>query len=526
MHFGDIEGSLRRKNMKQNKLYGMYEKYRNKIIAVAVVLLLMGIVSAASGIFSRTSDKSTRQTDSSDINNISNDPTTNMEAEKASSDAGMNIHSRPGRALDVENSEAQDTDAVTDKDNTPPGNPLDFADQELANCVIKQAGFKESAQPTDQLCASILELDTTGHTLTTLEDLAYFTNLEKLTVNNQGNGLNLKGINKATSLKSLTLCNCQLSEVDRIAELTDLEYLDLSSSRETYVQDYSSLAALTNLKSLNLRWDGYNAYNPYHLVDGSFINHLNALEELDIYETGIENYSLEGLSNLKRLTISECDMDNILGQLEISGALEKLEYLNTTTGSGSNNVMTYLTDDGMRTLLSKAVSLQELRGFNINNLTTLEGIEQLKALKQLELDNYLAFSLPLSEYSRLSGLIGLEELRLTGEANMAEPENHPDDFQFLSGLAALKRLEVRVYKGMSISCFADLTNLEILNLIGNVQYPIDVDIADISKLTSLKQLNYSGVRFKSSAPLDDLTELKVQEFGLGGCPSLFEIEVA
>ena len=79
---------------------------------------------------------------------------------------------------------------------------------------------------------------------------------------------------------------------------------------------------------------------------------------------------------------------------------------------------------------------------------------------------------------------------------------------------------------MSISCFADLTNLEILNLIGNVQYPIDVDIADISKLTSLKQLNYSGVRFKNSAPLDDLTELKVQEFGLGECPSLFEIEVA
>ena len=99
------------------------------------------IVSAASGIFSRTSDKSTRQTDSSDINNISNDPTTNMEAEKASSDAGMNIHSRPGRALDVENSEAQDTDAVTDKDNTPPGNPLDFADQEVANCVIKQNSF-------------------------------------------------------------------------------------------------------------------------------------------------------------------------------------------------------------------------------------------------------------------------------------------------------------------------------------------------------------------------------------------------
>ena len=79
---------------------------------------------------------------------------------------------------------------------------------------------------------------------------------------------------------------------------------------------------------------------------------------------------------------------------------------------------------------------------------------------------------------------------------------------------------------MSISCFADLTNLEILNLIGSVQYPIDVDIADISKLTSLKQLNYSGVRFKSSAPLDDLTELKVQEFGLGEWPSLFEIEVA
>ena len=79
---------------------------------------------------------------------------------------------------------------------------------------------------------------------------------------------------------------------------------------------------------------------------------------------------------------------------------------------------------------------------------------------------------------------------------------------------------------MSISCFADLTNLEILNLIGSVQYPIDVDIADISKLTSLKQLNYSGVRFKSSAPLDNLTELKVQEFGLGECLSLFEIEVA
>lgn len=384
------------------------------------------------------------------------------------------------------------------------GNPVTFEDSEMQSCIKKHLGISSDDIVTDEMCKSITGIDTSGYVLTTLADLELFPNLTELYVDNSGRELNLKGINKIPNVVSITLRNCQLSEIDRLSDLSSLEYLDLSTDESfgTQINDYSSLANLTNLKHLDLSWTAYNVYNPYDLVDASFINHLSNLEELNIYETGIDNYSLDALSHLKRLTISHCNVDQILQQISSSGSLEILEYLNI---SGTN---TDMTDTGF-SLLSMATNLRELN-INCSELTTLTGLGNLQNLEILHLDN--GSELPLSEYEELSKLKKLTDLSLT--SCPIQPAGS-DDYAFLNSITSLVTLAIPAYDGMCIDCFTGLDKLETLQIGYHYSsYPDEIDITGIEKFKSLKLFKYGGVKFKSSAPLDDLDDLIVEEIKL------------
>ena len=329
------------------------------------------------------------------------------------------------------------------------GTPVTFEDTEFQKFIAKQLGISSGVTITDKMCESITELECSKVHLTTLADLKMFPNLTKLYVDNLGYELELKGINKVTNLTSLTLKNCGLSEVDRIAELTKLEYLDISGRKN--VIDYSTLSALSNLKYLDISGDGYNKFS---LVDGSFINSLTNLEELNIYHVSIDKYSFVKLKNLRSLTIGNCHADNVLKQLCDSGGITSLEKFDLYDSEGSvfddRNVYQNLTNDGIKKYLSKAVNLKFLKiNHNMYNITSLEGIGNLKNLEVLYLNTNNAFQLPLSAYNELSKLTNLKKLTLEGsvteEARVNNKTITPNDYAFLNKMTSLEVLCIEAY---------------------------------------------------------------------------------
>ena len=383
---------------------------------------------------------------------------------------------------------------------------VEFADTELQQCILDTYNV---STVTESLCEKITELNTTGYKLSTLEDLEKLPNLTTLYVNNSGTDLSLKGVNKVPNLTSLTLIDCNLQEVDRIADLENLEYLDIStfSGWGTDVTDYSTLSALKNLKTLNMAWYNDNAYNDYGLTDASFINELTNLEVLDLFGTGIENYDLSGLSKLRRLAISHCDPNTIFEQLESSGAINNLEMLDISR--------TAIGDDFISNHLSKASNLHELY-ITFDGLSSLEGIENLSALNKLYINNNTTFDIPMSEYSRLGSLENVKDLYISEAPTFdnGHPGNFDHSYDFLSGMKSLECIEIAPFDGMTFDPLADLEHLEYIKLNGGFgSYDTeDVDISRIGDIKNLKDFLYANVKFKSTAPLDDLDYLNVAEF--------------
>ncbi len=389
------------------------------------------------------------------------------------------------------------------------GEILTFSDSAIIACVYESLDIDGSIRITDKMCEKVYKLDCTGHILSTLEDLAKFPNLTELYVDNSNNELNLKGINKASKLSKITLRNCRLREVDRLADLTELEYLDLcdGTNNGTLVTDYSSLATLTNLKNLYLEGAG--------TADGSFINDLTNLETLDIYRSGLYNYSLETLKKLRYLNAplgfgTEWRMvsginpshEMFIEQLTISGAIKNIEVLQFHGP---------ISDGAIENNLSNATNLKELRLVLSSDCNSLSGLGNLKNLESLELDNDSTFDLPLEEYSELAKLNKLTNLFISSSPVNHDARNNPDDYKFLDDIKSLKTLNIDAFRDMRIDCFSSLNNLESLTLRASVGFTIPVDISGIEKFKSLKELKYYNVSFKSTAPLDDLDYLNVEE---------------
>ncbi len=411
--------------------------------------------------------------------------------------------------LDYEN-EILTSDTDYNEESVLQGNPIEFYDSNIRKCICDMLSKSADDIVTDVECENITQLDCSEYKLSTLEDMEKFPNLKVLYIDNSEQPLNLKGINKAKNLVALTLRNCNLMEVDRIAELSNLRYLDLStdSSWGTQVVDYSSLANLKNLEVLNMEERGYNAYNYYKArdIDGAFIASLTNLKELYLRQTELNAYPLSNLSKLERLSVSEYDKDELLKQLFESGAISNIKYLDIGMGEGKS-----VTNEGI-SYLSKASSLEKLIiPTNSDDFTSLRGFSSLKNLKYLEF-TYTLSHIPNSEYEEISELKNLETLSFDS-TDCVDEEGRK--YYFLNGLNNLTELTIAPFNDMELNDLPELDTLEKLNLLDIGTSTTMVDASGIDKFKNLKELNYSDhVRFKSTAPFDDLEYINLHEIGL------------
>ena len=174
----------------------------------------------------------------------------------------------------------------------------------------------------------------------------------------------------------LEISDCWLNDIERIGALPKLEELSITSRQGEGITDYSPLANLVSLKKLSLVWYGYNAYNEYHLKDASSISSLVNLEELTLSYVSISNYSIAGMSNLKRVELPNYDAKTMFDQLYASGASQNLEYLKCYIRSVEPDV------------LNSLAKLTGLKYLYLNtdiygSSTNLNGIEKLTQLETL-----------------------------------------------------------------------------------------------------------------------------------------------
>lgn len=142
---------------------------------------------------------------------------------------------------------------------------------------------------------------------------------------------------KFNHLRKLDLRNNLVSDISALAELTNLEHLDLRDNsitdiiplikmthmreldlRGNSVSDITPLAAMVNLRSLDLQG------NP--VSDLSTIRRLGDIEDLDLsfIPLGDKITLLRGFTNLRRLSIRNCDVSDIsiISELMTKGALQ------------------------------------------------------------------------------------------------------------------------------------------------------------------------------------------------------------
>lgn len=379
-----------------------------------------------------------------------------------------------------------------------------FEDVELRNAVCRELGIDSESAITDAMCESITSLECIAEdnlisysTVSTLTDLELLPNLETLIINNLGFSLDTKGINKASKLKSVTLINCDLRDIERIGDISTLEYLKLYSDTSDFVNDLSPLSNLTSLKTLIL-----DSVSEGDDTDLSFLSNLTSLEELCFF-SGYEYTPLpfESLPNLKKLTMLG-DPNVIFSQLNNSGLISSLEYLDIQNTDG-------IEDDTIRNYVSKCQNAQflhlDLDSSITSPVTSLSGLGELQNLESLDLNNNNAFEIPCSEYAELSKLSNLKELIIHSSI---------DSYEFLNGMNSLEYLTISLKDEMSIGSFSELPNLKQLTINSGSGFYTGsgIDISDIGKFSSLEKLYYSSeVKLKSTAPLDDLPQISAEK---------------
>jgi Leucine-rich repeat (LRR) protein len=192
----------------------------------------------------------------------------------------------------------------------------------------------------------------------------------------------IKGVENCTDLRYLALASQSITDLQPLANLVKLEYLDLNQNYT--VEDISPIYNLVNLKTLIL----YS--NPIKDISG--LGNLTKLTYLNLLYTPIYNLSsLSSLVNLKLLYLSGVGEGITFNSIEPLKNLRKLEHLHLKGGN--------ITD------ITPLENLTELDLLNVsfnNFITKISAVSKMKKLVRLYIGR--------NKVEDISGIKNLENL--------------------------------------------------------------------------------------------------------------------
>lgn len=287
--------------------------------------------------------------------------------------------------------------------------------EETLALLIEDDGFRECAR----YWAGIAEEDSPKEVLQKLE------NCERLVLDPQDNPIySLEALSLFSNLKSLLIDidegdDSAIADFTPVAQLTRLESLNINYDKEESI-DLSVLGGMHTVTELFL--------TRCRLADAAFLEQMPQLKCLSLYETPMEDLAvLEHLSELVELSL--CGNKNAK-HIEAVGTLAKMQDLG----------MQYCGIED----ISFLSGLTELRGVNLNgnsvtDLTPLAGLDKLERLGLSEngvkdisalsdLHNLYDLALDYNEIQDISALTELSHLNQVGIA-----DNQIEDLSPLAG---------------------------------------------------------------------------------------------
>lgn len=244
-----------------------------------------------------------------------------------------------------------------------------YVKSEFVDAITDSKNLTISAQKTEfDKVRDITE--TWGKEITDITGIEYLTNLESINLNNN-KITDLTPLSNLEHLKDLYIGLNDCVDFSPLSNLKNLEKLHLGGNNMS--NGLSFLQNLNNLEELRL-----NACEIPNEIDISYIFNLHKLKFLDLtlwrWVTEEHLQGVSGLSNLKTLELSSCNIGNIDF---IEGLhLETLSIGNATIPEGSNYVSDLSPIRNMTTLSSLSISkLPEIE--TLNDLVNLSNLDCL-----------------------------------------------------------------------------------------------------------------------------------------------------
>ena len=343
--------------------------------------------------------------------------------------------------------------------------------------------------------SSLNSLDLLGTGDSSVENVAVLSGmpqLERLSLRNLKDVKDLNFVQNMPKLKSLSLVDLSILNLDGLSGHLSLNSLSIDCSS---LENVNALSTLSSLQTLSF------GYHTYQLPD---LHGLSALENVNCYS--MDRDSIAHMPSIKTLTIHNYSIEYSADFLQGMNALTNL----TIVGNGIIGAVQPDLGPILRTLPALThLEFQDLPFDKYTDYTqtfTNNGAKELifSPNKSRSTSDYPV--LPVS-LSHIEDDNTVESLTLTN-ATLKNLDDESEDFStnaksFLSHYKALKSLNISDNKLQSLDCLEGLTTLEELDFSNN--YISDISV--LRNLPNLKKVKMSGNPIVNAELLPDGVEV-------------------
>jgi Leucine-rich repeat (LRR) protein len=383
-------------------------------------------------------------------------------------------------------------------------------------------------------------MDLGNKSISNLQGIEYFTNLQTLYLNNN-NLTSLSRLSGLSQLKTLLCNNNQLTALN-LSYFRNLESLNCSNNRLTtlYANNFSGLKTLNcsyntlltelycyddNLTTLNVtgctaltRLDGYRNHN---LSTVTGLASCTALTFISMGDCALTDMSaVSGMTNLATLYV----YNNRLATLDVHGK-SKLQSLSVYNNPLLTELKCYSCN--LNSLyVSGCTALKDLRCYYNANMTSLTGLDECTAMTYLDCEDCQIAELPginsLTNFTALyarnnkltsltiTGKSNLATLRVSGNTTLTTLSCYRNALTALvvAGCTGLK--ELRCYENDNLTAILGLAECKAITYLDCE----DCKISDLSAVQSMEKIEELWARNNKLTTLevtykDYLTRLRV-----------------